>query len=114
LAATAIIALTTGVVVDNTAHYLFQFLDTNSMPTETPRSAAAYATQKVGSAVVSTSVALGAGLVILVLSDFEVNSIFGSATCLIIGLALLFDLAVLPRLAIWAAPDSRNTQRMAR
>jgi predicted RND superfamily exporter protein len=110
LAATAIIALTSGVVVDNTAHYLFQYLDARARLGGNPRMAAGEATRKVGSAVVSSSVALGAGLGVLVVSDFQVISIFGSATCLIILLALMFDLAILPRLAIWASPSHQQPE----
>jgi len=109
LAATAIIALTIGVVVDDTAHFLYRFLDSRSRLSLSPTQAAAYATHRVGTAIASTSVVLGAGLGLLMLSNFQVNSIFGTVTCLIIFLALIFDLAVLPRLAIWAT-DTKNLQ----
>jgi len=69
----------------------------------TPKSAAAYAVQRVGAAIVATTIVLGIGLGILTLSSFQVNSTFGAVTSLIIMLALVFDLAVLPKLATWTA-----------
>jgi len=102
LATTAIIALTIGVVVDDTTHFLYRFLDARSRLDLTPTQAAAYATHRVGSAITSSTVVLGLGLSLLLLSDFEVNSIFGAVTCLIIFIALLFDLTILPKLAVWA------------
>jgi predicted RND superfamily exporter protein len=45
------------------------------------------------------------GLAVLLTSSFEINSSFGAVTCLIIALALLFDLLVLPRLLVWAEPQ---------
>jgi predicted RND superfamily exporter protein len=102
LATTAIIALTIGVVVDDTAHFLYRFLDARSRLDLTPTQAAAYATHRVGTAITSSTVVLGLGLSLLLFSDFEVNSIFGAVTCLIIFMALIFDLTILPKLAIWA------------
>jgi predicted RND superfamily exporter protein len=46
------------------------------------------------------------GLSLLFFSSFEVNSSFGAVACLIITTAVIFNLAVLPRLAVWA---SNNT-----
>lgn len=110
LAATAIVALTIGVVVDDTTHFVYRFLDSRTRLGFSPTEAAAYATHRVGTAMISTSIVLGIGLSILVLSDFAVNSTFGSVTALIIGLALMFDLGILPRLSAWATSDPKPIQ----
>jgi uncharacterized protein len=109
LATTAIIALTVGVVVDDTAHFLYRFLDSRASLGLTSLQAAAYSTHKVGTAITSTSIVLSAGLGLLAFSTFQVNSIFGIVTTLIIMLALLFDLAILPRLAVWADRSSSSS-----
>lgn len=106
LAATAIIALTVGVVVDDTAHFLHRFLDGKSRLGLSPMEAAAYAAHRVGAAITSTSIVLGLGLGLLMLSKFQINSMFGAVACLIIVMALFFDLIILPRLAAWASPDT--------
>jgi hypothetical protein len=108
LAATAIIALTVGVVVDDAAHYMYRFLDARNRLDMDPSSSAAYATHRAGAAIVSTSLVMGLGLSLLLLSSFEVNSSFGAVACLIIATALAFDLSLLPRLTTWAVPQKRE------
>lgn len=101
LAATAIIALTIGVVVDDAAHYIYRFIDAQRRLELDAKGAAAYATHRAGTAIVGTSVVMGVGLSLLMLSSFEVNSNFGTVTCLIIATALAFNFAFLPRLMMW-------------
>ncbi|MEQ8858637.1 MAG: MMPL family transporter [Pseudomonadales bacterium] len=103
LAATAVIALTIGIVVDDAAHFIYRFLDaTNRLDLEA-WPAAAYACHRAGAAIAGTSVVMGFGLSLLMLSSFEVNSSFGAVACLIIISALGFNLTILPALTVWAA-----------
>lgn len=106
LAATAVIALTVGVVVDDAAHYMYRFLDASRRLDLDPTAAAAYATHRAGAAIASTSVVMGLGLSLLLLSTFEVNSSFGAVACIIVLTALFFNLTLLPRLTIWAVAKS--------
>jgi uncharacterized protein len=106
LASTGIIALTIGIVVDDAAHYIYRFTDARDRLELGAWGAAAYATHRTGSAIVSTTIVLVLGLSLLFFSSFEVNSSFGAVACLIITTAVIFNLAVLPRLAVWA---SNNT-----
>ena len=99
----AVIALTIGVVVDDSAHFIYRFLDGRNRLDLEPWQAAAYACHRAGAAIVGTSVVMGLGLLLLVASSFEVNSSFGAVACLIIVSALIFDLAILPRLTVWTA-----------
>lgn len=105
LAATAIIALTIGVVVDDATHYLYRFLDAKDRLELDSWAAAAYACHRAGGAIVSTSVVMGIGLSLLLFSSFQVNSSFGAVACLIIVAALIFNIAIVPRLAVWATPS---------
>lgn len=102
LAATAIIALTIGVVVDDAAHYIYRFLDAQRRLGLSPWQAAAYSIHRVGAAIVSSSLVLAIGFSLLLLSTFEVNSTFGAVASLIIGTALGFGIFLMPRLSVWA------------
>src|SRR5690606_4296731 len=68
LAATAVVALTLGVVVDDAAHYIYRFLDARNRLEMDPRSSAGYATHRAGAAIVSTSLVMGLGLSLLLFS----------------------------------------------
>ena len=105
LASTAIIALTVGVVIDDAVHMLYRFVDGRDRLRLDSWRAAAYSVHRAGTAIATTSVVMVGGLSVLLLSSFKINSSFGAVTCLIIALALLFDLLVLPRLLIWADPQ---------
>lgn len=111
LAATGIIALTIGIVVDDAAHYIYRFLSARQRLDLDPWAAAAYATHRTGTAITSTSIVLGSGLSLLLLSSFKVNSSFGAVACLIIATALAFNLTVLPRLAVWASGTAVSERR---
>lgn len=97
LAATAIVALTIGIVVDDTVHILYRYIDGQKRLALDDAHSTAYSIHRAGSAIVSTSLMLVIGLGVLLLSEFEVNSTLGAITCLIISTALIFDLFVLPR-----------------
>jgi predicted RND superfamily exporter protein len=57
-----------------------------------------YAFTSVGRALVTTSVVLIAGFLVLALSAFKLNSGMGLLTALVIGLALIADFLLLPPL----------------
>jgi predicted RND superfamily exporter protein len=106
LASTAIIALTVGVAIDDAVHMLYRFVDGRERLSLGRWEAAAYSVHRAGTAIVTTSIVMIGGLCVLLLSSFNINSSFGAVTSLIIALALVFDLLILPRLLIWAEPDS--------
>jgi predicted RND superfamily exporter protein len=101
LASTAIVALTIGIVVDDAVHLIYRYLDGVRRMGLDSWQAAAHSVHRSGNAVTVTSIILVSGLSVLQFSSFKVNSSFGICTCLIIGLALLFDLFVLPRILVW-------------
>jgi predicted RND superfamily exporter protein len=104
LASTAIIAVTIGVVIDDAVHMLYRFVDGKNRLNLGRWHAAAYSVHRAGMAVATTSAIMVAGLSALLVSSFKVNSSFGAVTCLIISIALIFDLLVLPRLLVWSDP----------
>ena len=101
LASTAIVALTIGIVVDDAVHLSYRYLDASTRLNLGRWQSAAYSIHRAGTAITTTSIVMVGGLSALLFSGFEVNSSFGACTCLIICLALIFDLLVLPRVLVW-------------
>ena len=105
LAATIIVAVTVGVVIDDAIHIIFRHEDGRRNLNLSALESAAYSIHRAGSAVVTTTLILTSGFLVLLGSDFSLNSSFGACTGLILVTALLFDLFSLPKLLVWATPD---------
>lgn len=97
MAATLVVAITIGVVIDDTIHLTYRYVDSLRNLDLTPWGATAYSIHKTGTAIVVTSVVLAVGLLVLVVSDFRMNSTFGVCSALIVALALLYNLSVAPK-----------------
>jgi uncharacterized protein len=98
MAATLVIAITLGVVVDDTIHLTYRYVDSTKNLDLTPWGAIAYSVHKTGTAIVVTSVAIVAGLLVLLGSEFRMNSMFGICSSMVITLALLYNLTLAPAL----------------
>ena len=108
LAATVIVAVTVGVVVDDAIHIVYRHEDGRRNLNLSAAESAAYSIHRAGSAVVTTTLILVCGFLVLLGSDFSLNSSFGVCTGLILVVALLFDLFSLPKLLVWATPDKQD------
>lgn len=102
MAATMVVAVTIGVVIDDAIHLLYRFRDGYANLDLSVRGAAAYSLHRTGAAVVATSVVLAGGFSVLMLSGFRMNSTFGICSALVIALALVYNLSVMPRCLIWS------------
>jgi predicted RND superfamily exporter protein len=95
LAASVILAIVIGVVIDDAIHMIGRFhqslLDGHSKV-----DALNSALRNVGSAITTTSVALTSGFLVLATSGFEVNRVLGLCAALVFACALLFDMLILP------------------
>ncbi len=100
LASSAVVAMTLGVVVDNSIHYLSRYRRAREVLGLVPTEAAVYAVESVGPALATTTVVLAAGFAVLATSGFEVNASLGALAALIIAIAFAVDLLILPALAI--------------
>ncbi len=98
MAATLVVATTIGVVIDDTIHFTYRYLVGARTLDLSRWGAVAYSIHKTGTAILVTSITLVAGLLVLVASDFRMNSTFGVCSSLVIGLALLYNLSIAPRL----------------
>lgn len=98
LAASVITAMTLGIVVDDTIHFISKYLRARRERSLAPEDAVRYAYATVGRAMVVTSVVLCAGFAVLACSSFEVNAVIGLLSAITVVLALALDLVMLPPL----------------
>ena len=98
LALSVVMAMTIGIVVDDTVHFLSKYQRARLEHDATPADAVHYAMQTVGRAMFTTSTVLVAGFLVLVLSPFLPTMQVGLLTALIIAFALTADLLLLPPL----------------
>ena len=100
LAVAVVAAISIGVVVDDTVHFLTKYLLARKEKNMDPEQAVKYSFNTVGTAIVITSVALAAGFFVLAFSGFYVNFSMGVLTVIAIVFALLTDFLFLPPLLI--------------
>jgi len=93
-----VVAMTMGIVVDDTVHFLSKYLRARRERALGPQDAVRYAFTSVGSALVFTSMVLAVGFGVLAHSAFDLNAGMGKLTALTISLALVADFLLLPPL----------------
>lgn len=98
LAVSVLIAMTLGIVVDDTVHFLSKYQRGRREHGMNPEDAVRYAFNTVGSAIWITTVALAGGFVVLSFSGFQINAHMGAMTAITIVFALLLDFFFLPTL----------------
>jgi len=98
LALSIVTAMTLGVVVDDTVHFISKYIRAREENNLNSHDAVRYAFKNVGVALWVTSLVLVAGFMILSLSTFELNSGMGLMTSIIIVAALFLDFLLLPPL----------------
>ena len=109
LAVAAVFSVSSGIVIDDTIHFLSKYLRARRLMGATPADAVRYSFNTTGTALFVNTAVLVLGFLVLTVSDFSVNSSMGLMTALIIGIALLFDLLFLPALLLMVDPD-RNSK----
>jgi predicted RND superfamily exporter protein len=97
MAATVVVAVTIGVVIDDSIHLLYRYADGLRSLSLSHREAAAYSLHRTGTAVATTSFVLASGFSVLMLSEFRMNSAFGICAALVIVLALVYNTTLMPR-----------------
>ncbi len=98
LALSIVMAMTIGIVVDDTVHFLSKYRRAREERAATPDDAVRYALQTAGHAMITTSIVLVAGFLVLVLSPFIPTADVGLFTALIVVLAIVADFLLLPPL----------------
>lgn len=100
LGLSVVAAMTLGIVVDDTIHFMSKYLRARREQGLNAIAAVKYAFSTVGMALWTTSVALVAGFLVLSTSSFELNSAMGLVVSGIIALALFVDFLLLPAMLI--------------
>ncbi|MDH5485423.1 MAG: MMPL family transporter [Gammaproteobacteria bacterium] len=100
LALSIVTAMTLGIVVDDTVHFMSKYIRACKEKQLDSRDAVRYAFNNVGVALWVTSAVLIAGFMILSLSAFQLNAGMGLMTSIIIAIALILDFLMLPSLLI--------------
>jgi len=98
LALSVVMAMTIGIVVDDTVHFLSKYRRARREHGYAPDDAVRYTFKKVGRALLTTTVILAAGFLVLGLSDFLPTGQMGRLTAIVIVFALLADFLFLPPL----------------
>ncbi len=98
LSLSVVVAMTVGIVVDDTVHFLAKYQRARRDYGHGPEEAVQYAFDTAGRALFTTTIVLVAGFLILVFSPFVPTAQVGILTAMIIGFALVADLSLLPAL----------------
>ncbi len=110
LAVSVVVAMTLGIVVDDTIHYLSKYLRARRERGMSAEEAVRYAFNTVGVALVVTTVVLACGFMVIAQSNFLLNSQMGLLTAITIVIALLVDFLFLPPF-LMAVDKDKNEQK---
>lgn len=100
LASSVVAAMTLGILVDDTVHFLGKYLHARRRQGLSPEDALRYAFSSVGRAIWVTSAVLMSGFALMALSDFKINAEMGLLTAIIFGLGLFAEFLLLPPLLL--------------
>ncbi len=100
LALSVVVAMTIGVVVDDTVHFLSKYHRARCEDGLSPPEAVRHAFHTVGTAMWVTTVALVAGFMVLTLSHYRMSLEMGLMCAITIALALVMDFLLLPTLLL--------------
>ncbi|MDE2789090.1 MAG: MMPL family transporter [Paracoccaceae bacterium] len=102
LSLSVVVAMTVGIVVDDTVHFLSKYRRARREFGLPPEESVRYAFDTAGRALFTTTVVLVAGFLIFVFSPFVPTAQVGVLTATIIGFAFIADVTLLPALLIVA------------
>lgn len=101
LALAVVTSMTLGIIIDDTVHFLVKYQRARRTLGLSAENAVRETYREVAPAMLCTSLILIAGFAVLALSHFELNAGMGLLTAIVIGVALLLDLALLPTLLLF-------------
>ncbi len=113
LALSVVVAMTLGIVVDDTVHFLSKYVRARREQGLNSEDAVRYAFSSVGIALWITTAVLVAGFLVLSYSAFELNSSMGLMTAITIAIALFVDFFFLPPLLMWLDRDKVSERNAA-
>ena len=108
LAVSVVVAMTLGIVVDDTIHFLSKYLRARRERGMDAEQAVRYAFDTVGVALLVTTIVLVCGFLVIAQSNFLVNSQMGLLTAITISIALIVDFLFLPPLLMTVDGDNQK------
>lgn len=106
LSLSVVTSMTFGIVIDDTVHFLSKYLRARREQGLNSRDSVRYAFKTVGRALLTTTIVLVGGFLVLATSSFYLNSSMGLLTAVIIVLAIIADFLFLPTLLMKLEGDS--------
>ena len=100
LGLSVVVSMTLGIVVDDTVHFISKYLRARERFGMDPVAAIHHAFTTVGPAMWTTTLALVAGFLVLMLSDYRMSADMGLLSAITISLALIMDFLLLPALLL--------------
>jgi predicted RND superfamily exporter protein len=113
LAVSVVVAMTLGIVVDDTIHFLSKYLRARRERGMNAEDAIRFAFNTVGVALTVTTIVLVAGFMVIAQSNFQVNSQMGLLTAITIAIALIVDFLFLPALLLLVDGDKKPEETSA-
>lgn len=101
LVSSVVIAISFGIVVDDTIHFLSKYLKARGEGQAAPESVR-YAFRTTGQALWVTTVVLAAGFLVFTASGFQLSWVLGLMVAITVGFALAADFLLLPALLMFA------------
>lgn len=93
-------AITFGIVVDDTIHFLSKYLQGRRELGKAPQEAILYSFRSIGTALTVTTLVLVVGFLVLAASGFMVTATLGLLTAIVLAFALIADFLFLPSLLL--------------
>lgn len=110
LAVAVIFAITLGIVVDDTVHFITKYLHARDHYKFNAEKAVMYAFSRVGKPIITTTIVLASGFFVLAFSSFDVNASMGLMVGITIIIALVWDFLFLPALLIKVDQDKPRAE----
>ena len=101
MASSVVVAMTLGILVDDTVHFLSKYQYAREHLKLSPENAIRYTFITVGKALWITSVVLVLGFLVLAFSSFKINQEMGMLTSIIFALGLFADFLLLPPILLF-------------
>lgn len=98
LAAAVMFSVSIGIVVDDTVHFLYRYVYATKKEGLSHEEAILYVFDKIGGALLTTTLVLAAGLFVLSFSSFTMSATIGAMVTITILFGLFFDFFCLPLL----------------
>lgn len=105
LGLSVVVSMTLGIVVDDSVHFISKYLRARKNFEMNQEEAIQHAFTTVGPAMWTTTVALVAGFLVLMLSDYRMSADMGLLSAITISIALVMDFLLLPAILLLVDTD---------